>query len=254
MTTAEATLPRSSVRGSLDRPADPEVSLARFGIWAGALTLAGVLLSGPVALALVHLLGAQPAWVNVETFASAYRGVQRLPYALGLLLVSGCGMMVLALARASAGDDSLRADCARLLAAVFAATILLNYVIQTTFVPAQLADPSSRGLVGAFAMTNPASLAWSLEMWGYAFAAVALWLVSGSLRRTTLERATRALIALNLLVSVLGGVLTSARQAWVFSTPGLLGFSGWNALMAVLAACFIGVWRSRLRHASAVTP
>jgi hypothetical protein len=89
-------------------------------------------------------------------------------------------------------------------------------------------------------------------MWGYAFFAAALWLVAPVLCRTKLERVTRALVALNLLVSVVGGVLTSARQAWVLSPPGLLGFSGWNALMVVVAVCFMGVWRGRLQQSAAV--
>jgi hypothetical protein len=155
--------------------------------------------------------------------------------------------MVLVLARASARVHWLRADAARLLAAVFAATILLNYVIQTTFVPALLRDGSSSALVGGFAMTNPVSLGWSLEMWGYAFVAVALWLVAPALdRRSRIESAAVWLIQANAVVSVVGGVLTSARQQWVFSSPGLVGFGAWNVLMAALAICFAGAWRARL--------
>jgi hypothetical protein len=231
-------------------PAGSTEQLARSGIWAGSLTLAGVLLSGPVALALVHALGPQPAWTDAAAFGSAYRGVQRLPYAFGVLLVCGCVMMVLTQARASERAHPLRADAARVLASVFAALILLNYVIQTTFVPALLADPSSDALVGSFAMANPASLAWSLEMWGYAFLSVALLLVGPGRSDAPLERVSSGLIVLNAVASVAGAVLTSANQSWVFSKPGLVGFGAWNALMAVLATCFVALWRSRLHNSA----
>jgi hypothetical protein len=155
-------------------------------------------------------------------------------------------MMVVTLARACAGVRPLRAELARILAGVFAALILLNYVIQTTFVPALLAQEGSGAFVTLFAMSNPHSLAWSLEMWGYAVLGVGLWLVAPALDRSALERATARLIALNALVSLAGGIATSARQAWVFTPAGLLGFGGWNVLMAVLSLCFLLAWRARV--------
>jgi hypothetical protein len=46
----------------------------------------------------------------------------------------------------------------------------MNYVCQTTFIPALAPHyrPAYEGLVDAFSITNPRSLAWAIEMWGYA--------------------------------------------------------------------------------------
>jgi len=49
-------------------------------------TLAGILLSGPVSLALVRL-HPQPAWSGPEAFARAYHPIQTIPYFTGFLLV-----------------------------------------------------------------------------------------------------------------------------------------------------------------------
>jgi hypothetical protein len=221
--------------------------LARFGIWAGLLALTGVILSGPVALAVVQAAGAQPDWVNAETFVAGYRSIQTIPYVLGIALIAGCVTMVLTLARMP-GISSLRADLARVLATVFAGMILFNYVIQTTFVPAQvgLQEP---GALAAFTMSNPSSLAWSLEMWGYALLGVALWLVAPAFHDTRLERITGRLISVNALLSLAGGVATSVRQEWVVTDVGLVSFAAWNVLLAAIALCFALSWRARLRLA-----
>jgi hypothetical protein len=55
--------------------------------------------------------------------------------------------------------------------AAFASFIFFNYVLQTTFLPAlaRAYAPESAGVVAAFSMSNPTSLAWGIEMWGWAF-------------------------------------------------------------------------------------
>jgi hypothetical protein len=55
------------------------------------------------------------------------------------------------------------------------------------------------------------------------------------------------MIAGNALVSVAGALATSARQAWVLTPVGLMGFAAWNVLLAAIALCFALAWRARLR-------
>ena len=67
---------------------------------------------------------------------------------------------------------------------VYAALVALNYVVQTTFVPALVThgDIADAPLIAAFTMAQPRSLAWGLEMWGYGFLGLATWLVAPVMR------------------------------------------------------------------------
>ena len=97
-----------------------------------------------------------------------------------------------------------RTTCALAFVAAFAAMVFTNYAIQTTFVPA-LAKYGSAGdepLVGALTMTNPRSLGWALEMWGYALLGVATWLSAPVFSSGALERLTALLFVLNGFVSI----------------------------------------------------
>lgn len=47
---------------------------------AAAVVLAGIILSGPVAVVLVEVLAPQPSWQGVTTFIEHYSWLQSLPY------------------------------------------------------------------------------------------------------------------------------------------------------------------------------
>ncbi len=55
-----------------------------------AVILAGIILSGPVAVALVALLAPQPAWQDTASFIQHYSWLQTLPYLFGFLILGGC--------------------------------------------------------------------------------------------------------------------------------------------------------------------
>ena len=96
-----------------------------------------------------------------------------------------------------------------------------------------------------FSMSNPTSLAWAIEMWGYAFIGVATWLVAPVFHGSRLERLTALAFVANGPVSVAGGLLTTARPGWVMTTPGLAAFTGWNLLLAAMAGLALAVFRRR---------
>jgi hypothetical protein len=218
----------------------------RHAIVSAAVTLAGIVLSGPVSLALVTL-HPQPAWVDAQTFAHAYHPIQALPYFTGFLLVGGSLYLIAALH--ALADERLRprATAALGFAAAFAALIFLNYIVQTTFVPA-LARGYTRDsapLIAALAMSNPEAVAWAIEMWGYAVLGVATWLIApvfGDGRG--IGEVTRALFIANGPVSLVGAVWTALRPGWVMTAAGLALFAAWNLLMVVmLAACIAALRR-----------
>jgi hypothetical protein len=219
------------------------------GAW---LTLVGTLASGPVSLGLVQATHPQPAWKGPATFAQNFHPLQTLPFFLGFLLVAGLVVLVAALRELSPPELRPRATAGLAFAASFAALVVLNYVVQTTFVPALLAShhESDESLAGALTMANPRSLGWAIEMWAYGIAGVSTWLVAPVFHGSPLERATRVTFVVNGVVSVVSALATALAPGWVLTPLGLLGYAVWNLLVVVMAALTLVVVRGRTRGAA----
>lgn len=209
----------------------------RLARWGALGTLAGFVLSGPAAVAFVTAVAPQPRWQGAEVFARHFHPVQMLPYAGGLVLVVALLVLLASLAVLAPEALRARAVAALLFAAPFAAFIFLNYVLQTTFVPvlARAYEPTDAALLGALSMSNPRSLAWGIEMWGWGFLGVATWLLAPVFTGGALERATAMAFVANGVVSVIGTLWTVARPGWVMTGIGLAMFAVWNLLLATMA-------------------
>jgi hypothetical protein len=94
---------------------------------------------------------------------------------------------------------------------------------------------SRASYLSALTMANPASLAWFLEMFGYAALGVATWLVADGFASGARAGIVRVLLKANGALSVLGAILTASIDEWVFSPTGIAAFLVWNALVIV---CF----------------
>jgi hypothetical protein len=232
---------------------DDSRSPLRAGIVAATCTLMGALMSGPIALLVVAKTHPQPAWQDARTFVEHYHPMQTLPFLLGFLLVGGFVMLMTSLHTLARAQLRARTQTALVVTAVFAALVLLNYAVQTTFVPALVSsDNATTGeLLAALTMTNPKSLGWSLEMWGYAWLGVATWLVAPVFAGTRVERAARAAFVANGPISVIGAFWTAARPGWVMTRPGMLAFAGWNALVIAMALLALFAFAGRLRRIAA---
>lgn len=213
----------------------------RLGLRAAIGIVVGVLLSGPLAIVLVAVLAPQPPWSDVPTFIAHAHPLQILPYAGGFVLVAACAGLLASLHVLAPARYRVRTTAALVATAAFAAMVLLNYVLQTTFVPmlSRSGDAADAPLVAAFSMANPRSLAWCLEMWGYGFLGVATWLVAPVFAGAPLERAASWTFVANGPASVASAVWTAVQPGWVLTIPGVVAFVVWNVLvvaMAVLAA------------------
>ena len=216
-----------------DRAAERLLAL---GLW---LALAGTLLSGPAALLVIQLTRPQPSWHGPAVFAESYHPVQQVPFWLGLSLVGGMLTALAALHRLAEPRLKARTALAQLFAAAFGAFIFLNYVIQVTFVPLLVRPFTSEqgALLAALTMSNPTSLAWGLEMWGYGLLGVATWLCAGVLRsESRVSRAAAACFAANGPISVAGAFATAWSRGWLLEPVGLVAFGLWNLLVAVMCA------------------
>lgn len=233
---------------------------ARIALYGAASTLAGVVLSGPLALVLVARTHPQPAWRGPLAFATSYHPIQSLPYFFGFFLVAGLVLLV-AGAHGLAGERQRpRATAALMLTSVYAALVALNYVVQTTFLPGLVAPYAEENgpLVAALSMANPRSLAWAIEMWGYALVGVATWLIAPVFAIGRAGTAASALLVLNGPVSLAGAAWSAGWPGWVMTPVGLAAFAGWNALLAAAAALAIAALRRPAcpawRGAAAIRP
>lgn len=202
-----------------------------------ACALAGVLLSGPVALAIVAGTHPQPPWSGPAAFAASFHPVQTLPYFAGLLLVGGFVGLIAALHGLAAEPVRTRTRIALAFAAAFGAMVFVNYAIQTTFVPALLSagDPAAAALAGSLSMANPLALGWALEMWGYGLLGVATWLAAPVFLGMPRGRITAALFVVNGPLSIIGALATALWPGWVLTPAGIWAFALWNLLVVAMA-------------------
>lgn len=220
-------------------PATPleRAGLLRLGVWGGWLTAAGALISGPLSFALVEATHPQPKWQGAETFARSFHLIQTVPFFCGFVLVSGFAALLASLHSIAAPSQRARTTMALVFTAAFTAIISFNYIVQTTFVPGLVASyaPEHNLAITIFSMSCPASLAWALEMWGYALLGAATWLIAPVLQtQSPLERWTRWLLIANGPLSIGPALLTALVPGWVLAPAGIASFVLWNALVIAL--------------------
>jgi hypothetical protein len=198
------------------------------------LVLTGAVLSGPVAMFVVALVSAQPAWTSVSVFADHYHPVQGLPYLLGYLLLSGFVFFSASCHALAPAPLRPRTAAALVFTAIYASLVFTNYTIQLGFVPRVL--DGRPAYVAELTMANPASFAWFLEMFGYAAMGAATWLVAPAFGGNRRADAIRYLLVANGVLSIVGAACTAIFDRWVFSTAGMVSFAPWNAL---IPACYL---------------
>ena len=69
----------------------------RLALLGALLAIAGILLSGPLAAAVIHAVRPQPQWQGTLAFIEAWHPVQLLPCFCGFFFVGGCVVLVVGL-------------------------------------------------------------------------------------------------------------------------------------------------------------
>ena len=228
-------------------------SALRAGIWGAALTVAGILLSGPIGLLAVTMIHPSPPWIDAASYAQFFHPVQTAPFFGGFFLVGGYVVMMAALYELADEQQKTPALIAVTFTAIFATLIFFNYINQTTFIPAlvQSYRPEHDSAISTFSLANPLSLCWAIEMWGYALLGVATWLTASIFNRNRIEKITAALMIANGIVSIVGGIVTAWNLGWVLTTPGVVSYVGWNALVLALSIFVVLSLRKRQTVAGA---
>lgn len=227
--------------------------LAIYGAW---LTITGVVVSGPLALVLVNALHPQPPWQDPETFVRHFHPMQTLPFFGGFFLIGGFVLLIASLHAMANEAQKPWTTAALVFVSVYAAMVFTNYVLQTTFVPAlaQRYTPADGPLLAAFTMSNPRSLAWGLEMWGYGFLGVATWICASVFGDTPAERAAAWTFVANGPLSIVPAVFAALSPGWVMTPFGLASFIGWNVLALAMGVFALVAFRQPHAPESATVP
>ncbi len=225
-------------------------SLHRTGILAALIMITGTLLSGPLGLLLVAAVHPQPPWQDAQTLAANYHPIQAFPFFAGFLLVLGSALLIATLYQLADEDDKPAALLAVMCTAAFVGLIFFNYICQTTFLPALLANyqPQYEAIVATLAFTNPYSLCWGIEMWGYALLGLATWLTAGVFSGSRTENATAGLQIANGILSIAGGFITAVNLGWVMTPAGFANYVLWNVLMVAWGGFVIASLLQRERR------
>lgn len=217
----------------------------RIGMLGAIVSAIGILTSGPLAVLVVALVQPQPLWGGPDLFVDSFHRIQTLPFYFGFLLAMGSIMMLVSVFLLS--KKRATTLTALIFMSIGAAFVIFNYVIQTTFIPAVVKTYAAElgSVLTTLSMSNPSSLPWALEMWGYGLIGLGTWLAAGFFGTSRLERIAKALFILNGVVSVFGALMASIDLGEVFSIPGLVGYGIWNLLYLALAVTFFRVLQKR---------
>lgn len=197
------------------------------------LTILGTILSGPVGTLLSFMIRPQPAWVNVDTFIKNYHPIQSAPFVFGFFLILGFSLFISSTSKlASSHSEKIYSILAIIFTSMFATIIGINYIIQIAFVPTLIGF--NNNAISIFTMTNPRSLCWVFEMFGYGFLGVATWLVAPLFKNGQRMKYIRYLLVLNGIVSLLAAAYTAIDISMLMTIPGLISYVIWNLLIIVL--------------------
>jgi hypothetical protein len=204
--------------------------------------LAGYILSGPVAVFIVLMTFPQPPWKSGAAFVVNYHPIQNLPYFLGFALITG--MLIFSIghymnAGHMPGKVKIRLLLALALTSIFFGLVSFNYICQTVFIHHMASHyrPEYESLITGFSMSNPTSICWALEMWGYAILGVATWLTASYYREK--NQLIRWLLTINGVVSIGSMIWTMLDYNWILKPIGFNLYIVWNLLMIMAMVAII---------------
>jgi hypothetical protein len=220
-------------------------SAISIGKWGAVITFFGTFFSGPISILLITLFKPQPAWISSQVFIENYHLIQSITFYFGFLLLSGSICIITSIYILS--KDKAKSLLGLIFTSIGCGLIFFNYLTQNTFIPALVKNYSNEfsSIVSVFTMSNPISLAWALEMWGYGFLGIGTWLVSGFFEKKSIEKTAKVLFIFNGIVSLAGAIWTAIDLEWVYKTPGLISYLLWNVLYILLAIFYFLVLQKR---------
>ncbi|HER09573.1 MAG TPA: hypothetical protein ENO20_11765 [Bacteroides sp.] len=204
--------------------------LNRIITFSAIITIIGIIFSGPLGVLITSLVRPQPTWENVDVFIENYHPLQGLPFIFGFIMIIGFVGFISASAHfAETALEKTYGNMSLIFAAVYAGIIGTNYMIQMACVPNLF--HVNKEMTGILTMANPASVTWLLEMFGYAFLGISLWLMVPVIKGGKRMIYIKYLLIINGVASILGAIITAINIPWVLSVSGIISYIAWNALI-----------------------
>lgn len=183
------------------------------------------LASGPLGSGLVNLFSSQSAWSGAGSFINNFSYLQILPYFLGLSFIVAAILLVVTIYNLASLEKRSLMLPGLVFVTIYSGLASLNYVLQIAFVPT-LATRGGDGasiLISALSMSNPLSLAWSLERFAYLFLQIALlFLLPYFQAGRKSNRFIPILLVINAVMGAAAALVTAFYPEWGAQTIGFL--------------------------------
>lgn len=205
------------------------------------IVIIGSLLSGPITAGIVKLTCPQPAWIDARTYLENYNWVQSLPIIFGFVFLMGnCLFLSSVIRQAKTEKEKILSNMAIIMMSVYAVIISVNYIIQIAYM--KPIEGMNESIITILSMSNPFSLSWILEMSGYAFLGISLWLIVPLFKKKIIKN----LIVLNGVFSVLGAVITYIDLSFPLgSVFGIISYIFWNILIVAIMVLIIKDYKTQ---------
>lgn len=218
-----------------------------FGRAAVYTNMAGILLSGLVFPVLSSIFTPQPPWQDADLFVKSYHPLQSATFFFGYLLVLGSLLTFVALYMISNPEKKVWALSGLVINMAFTSVVVLNYIIQTTYVPylAMNNPPEIQSILPVFTMSNPGSFAWALEMYGWGGIGLSFIFMAFIFKNGRFEQTLKVLFIINGASSVISAIATSVDMNWLFTNAGLVSLVVWNTLVFIIDILLLKYFRLR---------
>lgn len=225
-----------------------KTSTYKFGIQSVWINMIGIITSGLIFPGLTAIWFPQPEWQGPSLFITHFHPVQTATYFCGFLLVIGSLLCFTALFYEAKDEQKVWAQSALLINLLFSGIVVINYIIQTTYVPflAKNNPPETAGLLPCFSMSNPGSFAWALEMYGWGGIGLSYILMATVFKDGRYSKTLKKLFTLNGICSIGAAFMTSVDMKWIFSVAGFISLVVWNSMVLVIDILLIKYFRFRL--------
>ena len=231
-------------RTSLPLDVPPSSIVNRLGFFsAGAAAVFSIAFGVGVVLAL--LVFPQTSWNgDIRAFAATYNPLEMaLTVVPSILLAPAFLGLVVAVHYRTPADKRPLTMLSLALATLYVATVGINYFLQLTAVRQNLTAGHTEAMA-LFAMGNPQSVFWALEILGYFWQGAAALVTATYFAGFGIERWTRWMLVTVFVTAALG-VVAAVRGITSFSDPLFAAGSGaWSLVFPIaMILCAIYFWR-----------
>ena len=234
--------------------ADPGVLVNRLGFWS-AVGAAAFSLAFGVSIVLSLLIFPQIPWTgNIRAFAATYNPTQMALSVVPSILLApaflGVAVAVHYLTPAAKRPLTLLSVA---IATLYVATVGINYFLQLTAVRVNLTAGTTEAMA-LFAMANPRSIFWALEILGYFWQGVAALLMATYFVGKGLERWTRWMLVAVFPTGAVGVVVALGGMLSFTNPVFMAGGGAWEVVFPAAMILSAVSFRRHLRSRAASNP